>query len=610
MPSAADLRHLVTLYNQGRIADALQAGERLLTGDPDDASLNNMLGVLLARMDRLEEALQRYEHALALRPRYAEAFNNRGNALVRLQRYDEAIRDYREALAVMPGYAAAHNGLGNALQAAGRPEEAAASLRRALQHHPDYPEAHNNLGSVLLESHRPADAEQSFATALRLQPGMARAWAGRARALNQLGQHQEALAGIDKAVALRPAEARWYIERGNVLSDLGRADDAAASYAKAAELDPELPEAFASLGNAQLDLGRVEAAAGSYRAALRLQPEYAEVHYNLAYAGRVEEAGDHARQLQALWDKPDLPDNDRCYLAFALGKACEDAGDFDRSFEYYEQGNRLRKASLGYDIEADRRQFDLIRRVYAEQRDALEKAAPGVASGDPRPVFIVGMPRSGTSLVEQILASHSQVHGAGELDTATRVLLPLLERFDPGDLQGVRAAYLADIRSRAPGAAVVTDKMPGNFRWIGFLLAALPEAKIVHVRRNPVATCWSMYKRLFSRNGFTNDLGDLGAYYALYADLMADWRKMLPGKVYDLDYEALTENQEGETRRLLEVCELSWEDACLDFHATERAVRTASGRQVRRKMYQGSSEAWRRYEAHLGPLLSTLGATQ
>jgi hypothetical protein len=226
------------------------------------------------------------------------------------------------------------------------------------------------------------------------------------------------------------------------------------------------------------------------------------------------------------------------------------------------------------------------------------------------------MPRSGTTLVEQILASHSQVHGAGELATASRILTPYLDAFaassEPGidarDFAHIGEEYLRELDHLAGDAPVVTDKMPGNFRWIGFLLMALPGARIINVRRNPAATCWSMYRQPF-RNGFTNDLADLGVYYGLYEELMSFWRDAVGDRIYDLDYETLTENQEQETRKLLEYCGLAWEDTCLEFHTTRRAVRTPSGSQVRKKMYTGSSEAWRRYEAHLGPLLSSLKAT-
>ena len=583
MPSSAELQNLVSLYNQGRIEDALQAGSEILDREPDDPSLNNMMGVLYARLERFDEALARYDKALMLRGGYAEAFNNRGNTLLRLQRFEDAVQSYQQAVAAMPGYADAHNGLGNALFALGRYSEAA----------------------------------HSFGRALKINPGLAQAAAGYGKSLRKLGFYEPALEYLRQAIGLRPDNATWHNEHGNILSDLGRPDEAIECYERALALDPDLAEIAGNLGTTRIECGDTAAGIANYEEALRLKPDYAEIHYNLAFARTFSEGDEHLRQLQDLVNQPDLCDNDRCYIDFALGKAYEDLQEYDQSFAYYEQGNRLRKAALGYDIEADREQFEQIRRVHEGQFAPLLQSTQPEDGHATVPIFIVGMPRSGTSLVEQILASHSEVFGAGELDTASRILTPFvrgaatdaLPEVDAGAIAAIRAEYLADLNFLAPGSRFVTDKMPGNFRWTGFLLTALPEAKIVHVQRNPAATCWSMYKRLFNANGFTNDLDDLGEYYRLYAGLMAFWGEAVPGRVFNLDYERLTEDQENQTRELLEYCGLPWEDACLDFHRTKRAVRTASSGQVRRKIYTGSSEAWRRYAPHLGPLLEKLKAT-
>lgn len=236
----------------------------------------------------------------------------------------------------------------------------------------------------------------------------------------------------------------------------------------------------------------------------------------------------------------------------------------------------------------------------------------------PRPIFIVGMPRSGTTLAEQILASHSQVHGAGEMEAINKAIRA---EFNPDGrgycfslaedaLSGIRRRYLATLRGLGTPRPVVTDKMPANFLWLGFILEAMPEARVIHLVRDPIAVCWSIFKNYFPATGlgFTCDLTDLAAYHRMYEDLMALWFARYPGRIFDLDYERLTEDQKGQTRALLDYCDLAWEEACLDFHRTDRVVRTASATQVRRKIYRGSSEAWKKFETHLRPLVEAISA--
>ena len=612
MLSSADLKQLTNLYNQGRIDAALTFGQSLLESHPDDASLHNMVGVLCARLDRLDDALAHYDKALSLRDPYAEAFNNRGNVLVRQGRHEDAIANFRSSIAAMPGYAVAHNGLANALHLVGKPQEAAASALEALRLQPNYAEAHNNYGNALLDLGRANEAAQAFGMARRLDPALLQAGAGLGKALSTLGYHRQAADCLREVLHSQPDSASWHNELGNILSDLNEPEQAEEHYRRALEIEPDQAEIYSNLAIALGDAGRFDEARACLENALQKNASFCEAHYNLSVITTFAAGDKQIAAMQELAEDSRLADEERCYLCFALGKACEDLGEVDRSFEYYAEGNRLRKAVLGYHIEADAEQFEQIRSAYGEARlDADNQSA------DTRPVFIVGLPRSGTSLVEQILASHSSVYGAGELDFASRILLPMVRSaseagtaVDKEGLAAFRREYLDELRFTAPDAAVVTDKMPGNFRWIGFLLAALPEAHIIHVRRDPMACCWSMYKRVFQKNGFTNDLEDLGKYCLLYNELMAFWSKMWPSRIYDLDYARLTEQPESETRRLLEFCDLPWEDDCLEFHATKRAVRTASGAQVRRKMYTGSSEAWRKYAAHLEPLQTVLAGPQ
>ena len=274
----------------------------------------------------------------------------------------------------------------------------------------------------------------------------------------------------------------------------------------------------------------------------------------------------------------------------------------------------MRKRQLGYDIAADQRQFAAVKRLFD---GGLPQTADDPAfQGWPQPIFIVGMMRSGTSLVEKILASHTRVFGAGELEFMGRLALPLARaaeadpalRIDRDTALSVRHGYLQALAGLPEQAPVITDKMPSNLTWVGFILTAFPQAKVIHLDRDPMAVGWSIYRHYFSQdgNGHAYDLTDIGRYYRLQQDLMAFWHQVFPGRILTLNYEALTEDQEGQTRELLAWCGLEWEDACLNFHQTPGLVRTASSAQVRRAMYRGSSEEWRKYESHLGPLKAAL----
>ena len=644
----AGIEALVNLFKQGRLPEVLHQGEVLSRQFPGDPTLPNILGAANARMGQTETALACYDRALAIKPDFAEVHNNRGNALNRLGQHDEAIASFRRALQIKPGYAEAHNNLGVALYDAGRVDEAVTSYRQALKIRPAYAEAHNNLGNALadlgqsdaalasfdkaLQSNpnysqahnnkgdtlrsvgRAGEAIPCFEKAIQLRPDYAEAYSGLGATLNDQGLHKQAIENLRQAIQLKPGLAVSHCNLGNALSDLGLHDEAQASYRNALKVKPDFAEVHSNLGNSLCEFGRYEEAIASYTRALELRPDFAEAHNNLSRLKTFTKDDPQFAEIQHRVADPDLTEHERMHLSFALGKVYEDLGDVDQSFKYLQQGNRLRKMISDYDINRDRELFEQIKSLFnadnSQQVSVSENGGPSTR----QPIFIVGMPRSGTTLTEQILASHSQVWGGGELEALGRILTPVVqqamssqEKSTPsGVLLNCRNAYLEYLQALPATASYVTDKMPLNFRWTGFLLTTMPGVKIINVQREPAASCWSMFKMQFKGHGYSNDLVDLAAYYKLYLDLMEFWRKEFPDRIYDLDYEKLTRNQEPETRKLLEYCDLEWEESCLEFYKTKRAVRTYSGRQVRQKMYTGSSDAWRKYEVHLGPLLEAL----
>ncbi len=456
-------------------------------------------------------------------------------------------------------------------------------IGRAVANKPDYAEAHNSRANILTELGRLEDAVESYRKALDLHPGFA-------HARNNLG------------VALR---------------ELGRSQDACGCYREALARRPDYPEAHYNLGNALKDLGKVTEAAESYRWALVYRPDYTEAHRRLA---DVRTHGEYDHEIQAMEDlfaKDGLSDQQRMYLAFGLGKAYDDLGETDKAFGFLAEGNAIKKATLDYSRGEQESLFAATMRNF--DAGLFSRLDGGGVQGE-SPIFIVGLPRSGTTLVEQILASHPGVRAGGELDTLSRVIATAFGLVTDGDfVDGLNKAagreferagreYLTLARQRTGEGGTFTDKMPDNFRHIGMIKLMLPDARVIHCRRGAQDTCWSLFKTYFTGpgHGYAYDLAELAPYFKLYEDLMAHWHAVLPGFVYDIAYEDLVANQEGRTRALLDHCGLDWNDACLDFHRTDRPVRTASATQVRHPLHGDSLAAWKRYESHLAPMLEGL----
>ena len=581
-PTQQQIDGLIALYERGRLQEALRQGTALVERYPNVPLILNILGVVNAVAGHLDEAAANLTKALRINPGYAEAHNSLGNVLNQMGRHEQATASYAKALQLMPDYTDAYYNLANALCELGRHQQAIASYARALQLRPDFAEAHNNL----------------------------------ANAFSELGDYEQAVASYAKALQIRPDHAKAHNNLANALCERGKHEQAIASYTRALQINPNYADAHCNLGTALSDLGRHDEAIASYTEALRIKPDYAKAYENLGRIKKYEPGDPQIAQMREIIANRAISENDEMLVRFALGKACDDIGDTESSFQHFLEGNRLRKKQLGYDISSDRKLFNLIKSIFSEDElPALEEIQPETGHKE-RPVFIVGMHRSGTTLAEQILASHSQVHGADE----TRVMNSIVTSFfintdnsqigklNKNTIKRIRNSYLTELNSDEGGKRYVTDKMPLNFRWIGFILTAMPEAKVINLQRDPVATCWSVFKQYFSGKEieYAYDLSDIAEYYNLYIELMYFWREKFPNQIYDLDYEALTENQEEETRKLLEYCGLDWEDQCLQFHKTKRAVRTRSSAQVRQAMYKGSSAAWRKYETHLQPMLKAL----
>jgi tetratricopeptide (TPR) repeat protein len=509
-------------------------------------------------------------------------------------RIGDAVARYKHALFLQPDYADGHNNLGVALAAQGRIDDAVARDRLALSLRPDNAAAHGNLGVALAAQGRIADAIAHYERALLLDPGHAGIHYNLGIALAAQGRIAEAVAHYRRAVALDPNYADAHNNLGNLLEAQDNSVEAMAHYGRAIAINPRHAEAHNNVGNVFRENGKFDDAMAHYGRAIAIAPANAEAHFHRAEIKTFHRGDTDLAVLEALAGRDDLPANKVPFVHFALAKALEDCGDYGRAFEHLRKGNTMKRRQIHYDEPAVARNF---RRITGERLEG---------EGDPSsvPIFVLGMPRSGSTLIEQILASHPQIQGAGELPAVWDTGAPP----DGSALRRMARSYIAGLPSLAEGKIRIVDKLPENFLRIGLIRLILPNARIIHTMRDPIDTCVSCYSKLFtSGQHFSYDLGELGRYYHRYRDLMTHWRSVLaPEAMLDVAYEDLVDDLEGQARRMIDYCGLPWDDRCLSFHRTIRPVKTASAVQVRQPLFRSSLQRWRNYEAGLGPLLKEL----
>ena len=570
----------------GRIAAALPQALPVRTGGRYKPGMDDNRARLAAAVERhragdLDGARDIYRAILADEPRHADALHLLGLTHHQKGDYRRAIDLIEKALDAAPNTASFLGNLGEAYRMAGNLAAAEEKLRAAIGQDARQANALNSLGILL----------------------------------RQQTKFDEAIAMYRQALALEPDNGAFHMNLAGALRDIGDMVAAREEAARAVELSPGSAGAHNTYGNILKDLGEIDGAVAAYRKALEIDPAYGHPYWNLATSRRY---GPDDRQEIAAFEKThrrqDVPRETHIEVAFALGKIHDDLGEYDNAFRYFEEANRLRRPPFD-----PRAYIDYVDQQIALYTKEFFAARRGFGVNDETPVFIVGLIRSGTSLVEQIVASHPAAAGAGELRDialATEALAARTEtpypaaaaRIDATGAQDMGRAYLAGLRKRFPAAARVTDKMPTNFLHLGFIQLLLPKARIVHCRRHPMDACLSAYVQNFAEPPpFASDLTGLGVYHRHYERLMAHWRETIDLPIHDIDYESMVENPEAESRRLIEFCGLDWDDACLTPHETRRDVRTASSWQVRQPIYRSSIARWRHYEKHLGPLKAALG---
>lgn len=562
----------ITLYKAGRLPEAYEAFSQACNLNPADAESWMMLGVISAQLGALPQAITQLQRATQIQPGSAPAWSNLGLVLLNANQLHESEVCLRRAVELNPKDADSCNNLGALYRQQGNVDAAINAHQEALRRQPRNANAHNSIGAILQEQCRTDEAIAAYRRALKIAPRFALAEYNLGTALKNTGQYEQALFHFRKALLLEPGLV-----------------DATASIASLQEKEGRFDEAMKTIAPL------LKGASTPPQAAVA----YADV------ARRSGEAASAIEVLEAVCRRTDLSNINRKEVEFALGDLLDQQGDYDGAFAHYRSANNIAAAQAKVPPLEIKRTLHLMRQII--ERFPVGCLSPINVTADQYPpvIFIVGMPRSSTSLVEQILASHPEVHGGGELP----YMGSLLAQYS-NDTRALGQHYLKQLRALNPKARFITDKMPHNFRHLALIAQAIPGVRIIHTQRNAIDTCLSIYFHNFNADHpYATNLADLGHYYRHYEMLMAHWRQVLGTQLLDFPYETLLADQEGMTRRLLDHCGLEWHPDCLAFHETKRVVNTPSYHQVRRPMYTSSRERWRNYEKHLAPLIDALNTT-
>ncbi len=610
------------LRQNGLVDQAERALRDAIELDGENAQALNNLGIIEFERKQFDTAAELYRRALQSRPSMAEAWNNLGNALRMAGDASGAMQAYQDALTHREVYPEAYNNLGTLLQHDQRPEEAERALKKAIAQSPRYAEAHNNLAQLHAAQGQDVEALRILGDALKFAPANVQTLLITARIQNKRGNFPAAEQGARAALQQDSASVEALILLGQVLHETDRFEEALQHLEKAVSLAPGNPEALNFYGVALKSVGRLDEARAQILKSLEISDAiygaYANLNDLVDFSAGV---GDELFQrMDAIFEAaPDNQAEQLLPLHFAYAKALEDRGDHARALDHYIVGGRMKRSQLDYNEAETFAFFDAIKAAFPKEVFA-DRAFEGVS--DDRLVFIVGMPRSGSTLVEQIIASHPDVHGAGEVKHLSRTLGQLRDRFPslhkyPQMMDQVTAAqlsivansYVSFMADDAGSARRITDKLLTNYFFVGLIHLLFPKARIINTVRNPIDTCLSGFTKLFKDDmPHSYDLGELGRYYGKYRELMEHWEQVLPdGVMHRVSYEEMVADTEVEAKRLIAFLGLAWNSACLEFYKSDRPVKTASVAQVRKPIYRTAVERWKRYGDNLQPLIDALG---
>ncbi|MBF0448462.1 MAG: tetratricopeptide repeat protein [Magnetococcales bacterium] len=570
----------------GRHKKAHEICSKVLEEQPMHAPALHIMGLVYFKQRKLDEAIEHISRAVQLEMKNPLYLGNLGEIQRRAGKPKEALISFERALLLMPEFLKAHLGLANTLRDLGRIEEAVARFRLALAIDPRFAPAYHYLGVTFLTEERVRDA----------------------------------LPLLRKAVGLNPDYMEAWLSLGSALESDEQTDEALKIFRKILEREPNNILVHNNLGNILKNQGKIDESIEHYRQALAINPDQASAYYNLSRAKVGSDDAAELKRMEELLEQPRLNSDQKSSIHFALGKIYDDLGNYDKAFEHFYLGNEMDTRGQPFRPRVHSMVVDRVISVFSKEFFANRR---GMGSESHQPVFIVGMPRSGTTLVEQTLASHPEVYGAGELNHIGHLVASI------PDLQGRLAGYpdsamlvdavtacklgddyVSRIRTVGGDAKRITDKMPGNFLNLGFISLFFSNARIIHCSRESMDSSLSCYFQHFTQiMPFSKKLEFLGSYQKDYLRLMEHWRRVLPLQMMEVNYKDMVADHEGMTRKILEFLDLDWDDSCLKFHKTERSVKTASNWQVRQPIYTGSVDRWRHYEKHIGPLVTALGLT-
>jgi tetratricopeptide (TPR) repeat protein len=653
-PQNAFALHLlgVVLYQSGQAKEGMHVIKQAINIDPHQALFHSNLAEMCRQHKQLREAKFHGLEAIKLQPNFVPALSNLGVALFDLKEFDESEAVHLKALSIDSHCLQSINNLGSIERTRNHPDKAMAWYRKAIKINPSFLDALNNLSAVLIEEERPDEAvpfledllkkapnyveaisnyglafllqdkmdeaHQLLHRSLTLRPGHKESLVGLARILREKNLLNEAESLLHEVLKKDSQDKNALVILASVYIELSKMDEAQEIFGDILKNDPAHVGALLGLANLKIEMGDLKTAESFIHEALKIKEDHMQARFLLAQVKKVKPEDENIVKLNGFLEGPKaLHSHQRIPLYYALGKSYDDIKDFDKAFDFYARGAALKREKIQYSVEEETSQIDAI--IEIVNQDFIEKFSREEMNASTLPIFVLGMPRSGTTLTEQIIASHPKVFGAGELPYFMEAMQEkateknggypyMLKDLTEKDMKAMGNEYIRKLRLKDKDKKFITDKMPANYLNLGLIHLILPHAKIIHVKRNPVDTCISCFTRLFYRHqDATYDLTEVGRHYANYARLMDHWRRVLPKEsFFEVHYEAIVEDVEKEARKLIEYCGLPWDPSCLNFYALKRNVKTASVTQVRQPIYDSSVERWRHYEKNIGPLLKEL----